>query len=243
MYLRARELVGPLQIRVRVDTCVGDDENPVLDVVKRHDRVKEHEAGIILPRRGRVARGPDPFERRFEPTRRVVSQESHCPTRESRETGHERRLVVAHHGAEPVDKRARCAGGDAVLFGDGDAVPGPEHEERILAEEGVPGYVLSPFDTLEEERVIRVLSDFQKRGQRRQQVGPDLLADRHERATRGQLLKRLERGVAHAPRSSTWAPSAARAAVLNSSDDGREPHHHSNWRTAWATSISSPQMV
>ena len=57
-----------------------------------------------------------------------------------------------------------------------------DDQERILAEERVAADVLAALDALEQERVVGVLGDFQERRDRRQQVGDDLLADRHERA-------------------------------------------------------------
>ena len=46
--LRARELVERGQILVGGHARVGDDQDPVLDVIERQHRVEEHEAGFIL---------------------------------------------------------------------------------------------------------------------------------------------------------------------------------------------------
>ena len=69
----------------------------------------------------------------------------------------------------------------------------PQDQERILAEERVAADLLAALDRLEQERVVGVLGDLEERRHRRQQVGDDLLVDRHERAALGQLLEFLER--------------------------------------------------
>ena len=65
----------------------------------------------------------------------------------------------------------------------------PEDEERILAEERVARHLLAAFDRLEQERVVGVLGNLEERRHRRQQVGDDLLVDRHERAALRQFLE------------------------------------------------------
>ena len=62
-----------------------------------------------------------------------------------------------------------------------------QHEEGILAEERISGDPLSAFDALEQEGVVGVFGDLEKRRDRRQQVGDDLLDDRHERAAPRQV--------------------------------------------------------
>ena len=77
------------------------------------------------------------------------------------------------------------------------AVARAQDQERILAEERVAADVLAALDALEQERVVGVLGDLQERRHRRQQVGDDLLADRHERAAPRQLLEFLKRRDFH----------------------------------------------
>ena len=96
----------------------------------------------------------------------------------------------------------------------GPAVARPQHEERILAEEGVARDLLAAFDALEEERVVGVLGDLEERRHRRQQVRDDLLDDRHERAAPRQLDELFERGLLHSRCS--W-----RVALLRPNDRAR----------------------
>ena len=77
-----------------------------------------------------------------------------------------------------------------------------------------------------------MLGHLEERRQGREQVGEDLLADRHEGAAPGQLAERLERGHAHADASCavpsrdggpSRAARASRAAPRNSPVEGRVP--------------------
>ena len=56
--LRARELIQRLEIFVRRDSRVGDDQDPMLDVIEGQDGIEQHEAGLVLvggpARRGRA---------------------------------------------------------------------------------------------------------------------------------------------------------------------------------------------
>ena len=45
--LRARELIQRLEILVRRDARVGDDQDPVLHVIEREHRVEQHEPGLV----------------------------------------------------------------------------------------------------------------------------------------------------------------------------------------------------
>ena len=72
-----------------------------------------------------------------------------------------------------------------------------QDQKRILAEERVAADVLAAFDALEQERVVGVLGNLEKRRHRRQQIGDDLLADRHERAAPRQFLEFLKRRDFH----------------------------------------------
>ena len=85
--------------------------------------------------------------------------------------------------------------------------------------------MLAALDALEQERVVGVLGDLQKRRDRRQQVGDDLLADRHERAAPRQFLEFLKRRDFHARVNSA---SRFSAASRMTPAGGRTPVHHSN---------------
>ena len=91
------------------------------------------------------------------------------------------------------------------------AVARAQDQERILAEERVAADVLAAFDALEQERVVGVLGDLQERRHRRQQVGDDLLADRHERAAPRQFLELFKRRDFHRSMNSASFRSARRA--------------------------------
>ena len=67
----------------------------------------------------------------------------------------------------------------------------------ILAEERVPADVLAPLDALEQERVVGVLGDLQKRRDRRQQIRDDLLAHGHEGAAACEFRELLKRRDVH----------------------------------------------
>ena len=77
------------------------------------------------------------------------------------------------------------------------AVARAQDQERILAEERVAADVLAAFDAFEQKRVVGVLGDLQERRHRRQQIGDDLLADRHERAAPRQFLELFKRRDFH----------------------------------------------
>ena len=97
------------------------------------------------------------------------------------------------------------------------AVPRPQHEEGILAEEAVAGDALAAFDALQQEGVVGVLGDLEERRRRRQQVGEDLLVDGHERAARRQLREFFERRLLH-----TDVPASV-LAVPRWAGHGRQP--------------------
>ena len=56
---------------------------------------------------------------------------------------------------------------------------------------------LAAFHAFQEERVIGVLGDLEERGNRRQEIGHDFLADRHESAAPRQLLELFKRRDFH----------------------------------------------
>ena len=75
--------------------------------------------------------------------------------------------------------------------------PRAQDEERVLAEERIARDLLAAFDALEQERVVGVLGDLEEGGDRGQQVGNDLLDDRHEGAPPRQLHELVERRLFH----------------------------------------------
>ena len=189
--LRARELVQRLEVVVRRDARVGDDQDPVLHVIEGQHRVEQHEPGIVgaVGRRARGRRGTGSNQRRG-----AVAEVADRAAGEPRQSGHERRAEVGH---QPPQRRRRTARSLSVVTPPRSmvvrAVAGAQDQERILAEERVAADVLAALDALEQERVVGVLGDLQKRRDRRQQVGDDLLAHRHERAAARQFLELLER--------------------------------------------------
>ena len=186
--LRAGKLVERFQVLVRGDPRVGDDQDPVLDVIERQDGIEQHEPGGV----GAVARRAQIAEHRLEPGCRAVAEIPDRAAGESRQIGHERRPEVGHQTAQRLDE-GPIAGGqlprplDRLL-----AVARPQDQERILAEKRIPADVLAAFDAFQEKRVVRVFGDLQERRDRREEVGDDLLAHRHERAAPGQLLELVE---------------------------------------------------
>ena len=102
-------------------------------------------------------------------------------------------------------------------------------EERILAEERVASDVLAAFHALEQERVVGVLGDLQKRRDRRQQVRHDLAPHRHERAAPRQLHELVERRLLHVLTDSRSEKFQRRARIDRVTGAGT-PVHHSNCR-------------
>ena len=230
--LRAGELVERLEIVIGRDPRVRDDQDPMLHVIERQHGVEDHESGFVLQRGIRLAIVLQ--RHRLEPRGRVVAEIADGAAGESRELGNERRGEVGHRPAQHVDELPGRLRRDARFVDDGFAIASPEHDERVFSEKGVSADVLSAFDALEQEGVVGVLGDAQERGYRCQQIGDELLHNGHEGAPLRELGKRLEGGLLH---------SASNAACLMRPDGGRRPSHHSDWSSAWATSISSPPIV
>ena len=191
--LGARELVQRLEILVRRDARVGDDQDPVLDVIEREHRVEQHEAGLVRA----VGRRAEVAEHRLEPRRRAVAEIADRPAREARQLRHERRPEVGHQTPQRLDERPLALGRHAAAIHRRLAVARAQDEERILAEERVAPDVLAALDAFEEEGVVGVLGDLQERGHRRQEIGDDLLAHGDERAAPRQLLEFVKRGDFH----------------------------------------------
>ncbi len=179
---------------------------------------------------------------RFEPGSGVVPEEAHRAAGEPRQTRYRRRPVVRHQAPKRghqrlVERRCHAAALDRRTAADVRA----QDQERVLAEEGVPADVLAALHALEQEGVVGVPGDLQKGRDRRQQVGHDLLADRHERALGRQRLEFLERGRSHASpaircnRSTAAARMTSRGAFI--------PVHHSNCLAACAVNISRPEIA
>ena len=100
--LRARELIEGLEILVRRDSRVGDDQDPMLDVIEGQDGIEEHEAGLVFvigPAR-ESALLPRLQERRLEGRRGVVADEADGAAREARQTRNERRSEFGHQPAQ-----------------------------------------------------------------------------------------------------------------------------------------------
>ena len=108
-----------------------------------------------------------------------------------------RRLELRHQPAQHRNERLIGLGGDARSVHLRPAGARTQNEERVLAEKRVPRDLLSPFDALEEERVVGVLRDLEKRGDRRQQVRHDLANHRHERAAAREVCELVERCLLH----------------------------------------------
>ena len=191
--LRAGELIERLEIVVGRDARVGDDEDPMLHVIEREHRVEQHEAGLVRA----VGRRAEIAEHRLEPGRRAVAEIADRAAGEARQIGHERRPEVGHQPPQRLDERPLALRRHAAALDRRLAVPRAQDQERILAEERVAADVLAAFDAFEQERVVGVLGDLQERRHRRQQIGDDLLADRHERAAPRQFLELFKRRDFH----------------------------------------------
>ena len=197
--LRARELIQRLEVVVGRDARVRDDQDPMLHVIEREHRIEDHEPGFVSKRRIRL---PVVLQRdRLEPRGRVVAEISDGSAGEPRQLGHERRAEVRHHLAQHVDELLGFLGRHARLLDDRLAVARAKHDERILAEERVPADVLAAFDAFEQERIVGVFGNPQERRHRRQEIGHELLDDRHERASLRQLGECFERCLFHKSRS------------------------------------------
>ena len=165
----------------------------MLHVIERQHGVEQHEAGLV----GAVDAAAQIAEHRLEPRRRAVAQIPDGAAREARQVGHERRPEIGHQPTQRVDERPIALRRRAAALDRRPAVSRPQNQERILAEERVAADVLAALDALEQKRVVGVLGDLQERRDRREQIGDDLLAHRHERAAPRQLLELLKRRDFH----------------------------------------------
>ncbi len=134
-----------------------------------------------------------------------------------------------------IHERLVALGGDAAAIDDRLAAARLQHQERILAEEGVARDALAALDALEQERVVGVFRDLEEGRDRRQEVGDDLLHDGHERAAPGKLDELFESGLLHRcvpfampVVAASAALPAAFAARSKRPTGGRCPVHSSN---------------
>ena len=168
----------------------------MLNVIERQDGVEHHETGFVFQR---LVGLPVLLQRhRLEPCRRVVPQVADRAAGEAWQLGNERRTVVGHHLPQHVDERLGIFTRHAGPLDDRLAVARPKRDERVLAEERIPGDLLSSFHALEQKRVVRVLCDLQECGHRREQIGDDLLHDRDERSPPRQIDELFEGRLLHA---------------------------------------------
>ena len=101
-------------------------------------------------------------------------------------------MVLPHHVTERAHERLRSLFLLGALLNDRPTIPGPQHHERVLAQERVAGDVLPTLDALQQERVVGMFSNLEEGRYRCQEVRHHLLAYRDERALfgeRGELFK------------------------------------------------------
>ena len=110
------ELVQRRQVVGRRDAGVGDEQDPVLDVVEREHRVEQHErrfvARVLLP----LVLLPHVLQGRLEPGRGVVAEEPDGAAGESRQPRDERRPVLGHDATQRRDEALVERGGLAALL-------------------------------------------------------------------------------------------------------------------------------
>ena len=172
--LRPRELIQRFEVVITRDLRVGDDENAVPHVVEREHGVEDHEAGFVFDVGGRLQL------HRFEPGRRIVTE---IPDRAAGETGqarHDRRVKTCHQLTEGVDERLVRFRRFPGAIDNRLATLRSQDKERILAEKRIAPDLLAAFDRFEQERMVGVFRDFEKRRHGCQKIGDDLLVDRHE---------------------------------------------------------------
>jgi hypothetical protein len=136
-------------------------------------------------------------EHRFEPRRRAVAEVADGAAGESRKVGDEGRPEVRHETPERLDERPIALGSLPTSIDRRLAIASAEDQKRILAEERIASHMLAAFDAFQQERVVRVLGDLQERRDRRQQVGDDFFAHRHESAAPRQFLELFKRRDSH----------------------------------------------
>jgi len=223
--LGAGELVERGEILVGGDAGVGDDQDPVLDVIEGQHRVEQHEPRFVLFRRRAAVVPPRLLpgvgQRRLEADRGVVADEADGAAGEARQPGHERRAELRHHPPQHRNERLAGLGRHAGPVDHRAPAARPQHEERVLAEERIARDLLAAFHALEQERVVGMLGDLQEGRDRRQQIRHDLLDDRHERAAPRQLHEFFVTCLFH-----VRLLMAEAAAKKESKHDKKEKHKH-----------------
>ena len=97
---RAGELIERLEVLVRRDARVRNQQDAVPDVVEREHRVERHEDGLVFLVRRRALAIPRGRERRLEPGGRVVAEVADRATGEPRQARHVRRPKSGHDAGE-----------------------------------------------------------------------------------------------------------------------------------------------
>ncbi len=242
---RIGELVQRRQVVGRRDAGVGDEQDPVLDVVERQHRVEQHERRFVARVLLALVLLPHVLEGRLEPRRRVVAEEPDGAAGESRQPGDEGRPVLGHDATQRRDEALVERGGLAALLDHRLAVARPQHEERVLAEERVARHLLAALDALEQERVIGMFRDAKEGRHRREQVGEEFAAHRHERAAAGEVDEFVEGGLGHRGHEVSSASCGASAwmAARIASTGGSTGNQVATCTAAWAISISRPPSV
>src|SRR5262245_56750733 len=65
--------------------------------------------------------------------------------------------------------------------------PSPQDQKWVASQKRVAADVLATLDAFEEKRVLGAVRDFEEGGHRRQEIGNELLAHRHECAALGAI--------------------------------------------------------
>ena len=83
---RAGKLIERLEVVVRGDARVRNDENAVLHVIEREHGIEEHEAGLVRP----VTAGAQVAQNGLKPRRSAVPEVADGAAREARQVGNKR---------------------------------------------------------------------------------------------------------------------------------------------------------
>jgi hypothetical protein len=160
----------------------------MLHVIEGEHGVEHHEPGGI----GAVGSLAQIAQHRLEPRRCAVAQVTDRAAGESRQVGNERRPEIGHQPAQRRDERLVALGDLPRPLHRRLVVAGAENQERVLAEERIAADMFAAFHALQQEGVVGVFGNLEKGRHRRQQVGNQLLADRHECPAPRQFLELVE---------------------------------------------------
>ena len=179
-------------------SAIGDEHEPLPDVVEGHQRAVERERGEERVLDGMAIR--DPLE---EPDR-VVGEVADRAPGEPRQPGH----LGGRRAEARAQRRQQVLRLAARPFGvlDDDTVAAHlDGRHRIAAEERITGEALAAHDALEKEGALGARGEGEERGHRRLQVSRDLAEHRHEAAFHREPLVVVEGQRPHAflRRSST----------------------------------------